>query len=222
MTNLIKHYLLHNLEEVLAKSLMNCHCIGLHSIMLSDVPGRRIRLFIADDNHEMWKNHFTEDELMSVGFHAHHCDITLDVICGEITNWVIAEIPIEDTKKLQHIKSRLDPGILNAYRYTSAITTGEMGIKDVGLSGYFECKKYTSHVHYGAAFMKANEIHTVYVEAGKVAAWMVYEGKEDPDYLPYIYSISKPEVLPSGYLYYQPMSYSMLINLLRKIGYYSD
>lgn len=220
MTNLIKHYLLNNLEEVLSKSLMNCHCIGLHSIMLSDVPGRRIRLFIADDNHEMWKNHFTEDEPMSVGFHAHHCDLTLDVIYGEITNWVISEVLIERDKFRQPLA--LDPGLLNAYRYTSAITTGEMEIQEVGVSFAFKCEKYITYAQYGAAFMKANEIHTVYVEADKIAAWMVYEGKEDPDYIPYIYSTSKPEVLPSGYLYYQPMPYSMLINLLRKIGYYND
>lgn len=222
MTNLIKHYLLHNLEEVLAKSLMNCHCIGLHSIMLSDVPGRRIRLFIADDNHEMWKNHFTgDDDTMSIGFHAHHCDLTLDVIYGEIINWVITEVSPEEAKRPEHCRW-FDPGILSIYRYKSAISTGEMSIEDTDLASIFEGKSYKQISYPGAAFMKANEIHTVYVEADKVAAWMVYEGKEDPDYLPYIYSISKPEVLPSGYLYYQPMSYSMLINLLRKIGYYSD
>lgn len=47
MLSIIKHFVQNNYETVINKSFLNCHVHGLHSIMLHDVDGQRIRLFIT-------------------------------------------------------------------------------------------------------------------------------------------------------------------------------
>lgn len=42
--------------------------------------------------------------------------------------------------------------------------------------------------HNKIQFMPAQQHHTMYVESGLEAAWLLIEGAEDPNYIPYSYS----------------------------------
>ena len=57
MKHLIKHLIDNHMENIISRSLKNCHCTGLHSIMLSESPEKTIRLFISDEKSEMYKNY---------------------------------------------------------------------------------------------------------------------------------------------------------------------
>jgi hypothetical protein len=115
MRNIFDFYLQHNLPTILQKSLINCHARGVDSILLDDTPGRRTRVFVARNTHELWKNipfgidlnlkagsDFIPDSWneeadyaenkdsnkpqLSVAIHPHHCDIELRIIKGMIVN----------------------------------------------------------------------------------------------------------------------------------------
>ncbi len=219
MKGLIKHLLFNNLEEIQQKSLLNCHCMGLHSIMLSECPGKTIRLYIADIGNELYKNYPTEiynNGILSLGFHAHHCNLTLDVVKGELFNWTI----------WQTIHGLHEPGIdkLTKFKYQSAILNGSMEIIDTYESVRFITHKTLRIPAGGYVHMDAREIHTVACVPDQVTAWLVYEGYENPDYEPFIYhnaNISTPNLIHSLDLYKKP-TYSEIIELLRKADLYND
>src|ERR1700728_4215738 len=84
---LIKHLVSQNLPIIAAKSKLHCHTRNVHSILLLDSPGQTIRLFIAVPGHELYLNDHDNTHIMSVGFHPHHCNVTLSVVLGEVGNW---------------------------------------------------------------------------------------------------------------------------------------
>lgn len=208
MKELIKHLLENNREEILSKSLMNCHAIGLHSIMLLESPGKTIRLFIAMPYHELWKNlpaDFDENR-MSIGFHPHHCNITLHCIMGRFHNWTV--------------KENVWGYSVKKFEYKSKINGGEFGVTPIGfplINSTSQRWVYENEV----VSMRANEIHTVGVEKGKVAAWFVYEGKEDPSYKPYLYSNHDIDKEGKKDLY-QKMPFIDVEYLLTKAGIFEN
>lgn len=173
MKNLVRHLANENMSEIAAKSIMNCHCIGVHSIMLVDTPGKTIRLYVAEKGNELYKNKPNSGHQMTVAFHPHHCNITIEVAKGTLFNWVVNE-------KTDEIK-------LDKFTYSSKIKAGEITFNKVGSSGL-----HTQALHSirkgQAVLMSARSIHTVYCSSNEVTAWFVYEGKEDPEYKPYAWS----------------------------------
>lgn len=172
---LIKHLAENNFTEILDKSLLHCHCWGVHSIMLLNAPGKTIRLYIADRYNELFKNYEYEfnSSSMSVGFHAHHCDITLHVIKGVLHNWVVEES---------------DGGYaVNRFWYHSQIKDGHAAFDNKG-----KCHMATVNAinlnPTDSLLLKASDIHTVAANPKEVTAWLVYEGKEDADYKPWCFS----------------------------------
>lgn len=176
MNNLVKHLFDNNFDEILQRSLLNCHVKGLHSIMLSEHKGATIRLYVADTNHELYVNNefdiLTHD--LSIAFHPHHCNLTLECVKGQFLNWEVKES---------------DKGIkLNKFLYHSAIIEGKTHFELIDENSHIETLK-NRFVNKGeCVMMKAEELHTVAVEKGKVAAWLVYEGKEDEKYSSYCWS----------------------------------
>src|SRR4051812_43890584 len=67
----------------------NCHAPGVYSIALGRKNGRLHRVFIAECAHNLWCNTPSGDTL-SVGFHAHHCDLKIRVLAGQIGNLTLA------------------------------------------------------------------------------------------------------------------------------------
>lgn len=154
-----------DIEELASKSLVNCHTVGVDSVMLRDVNEDRLRAFVVHDNHALWKN-YTIGLPLSIAVHTHHCDVTLTPVYGSMFN--VAPVESDYGKPL------------TAYRYESQI-------KGVGKFVMVPGKEIVTD--FSAALvgkqgkrLKAKEAHTVYVASHKTAAWFVHEGKEDPTY----------------------------------------
>lgn len=211
MQALIKHLLHNNLDEIVAKSILNCHCKGLHSIMLLEAPEKTIRLYIAVPGNEMDKNFNTDTYYkgeplpssdMSLSFHPHHCNLTLHCIIGELFNW--------------SIKEDINGFLINKFYYNSFITQGEIGFKHIGESFMVtNSMKWVTAGNYIS--MPANEIHTVACHNDRLTAWFVYEGKEDSGYKPYSYSVSDLTKQNYSNLYQKP-SKEQVLTLLSDCG----
>lgn len=189
-----------DIEELASKSLVNCHTVGVDSVMLRDVNEDRLRAFVAHDNHDLWKN-YSLGERLSIAMHSHHCDVTLIPIFGSTFN-------VEFRHKFLH------GDCLSAYKYESQINgTGKFThLKDqeifVETFAYFLGSKEK---------MNAKKMHTVYVPRDKASAWFVHEGKEDPSYNSMCYSNSDLTKFDFEPLY-KPMSvdrFKLLLETLR-------
>lgn len=196
MKHLIKHLVHEHLLGIAAKSLLNCHVHGLHSIMLIDTPEKRVRLFVTDASHRLHLN--TGPQLGSLAAHAHHCNITLHMVKGTMSN---LEYRLRDAARFQ------------PYFYVSGILNNE---------GSFHARHGQAAYYYDSQlvdegeslFLPAHFIHSVFVPEGAVAAWFVYEGAKDPNYLSYSYSDQNLELTPFEGLY-QPMTQDDVLLLLR-------
>jgi hypothetical protein len=206
--NWIKHFVKHHLDEMASKSLRNCHARGVDSILFDDTPGARIRLFVAHRNHELWKNSpmAQGNNEMSVGYHPHHCDLTLHVVQGVIAN-------ITATK---HVMSfgRVN---VNRYLYKSQIANGEcrFELEQEKALLYVDGMRVLTLAD-STLFMPAQQIHTIAVDSNCPAAWFVYEGKEDPEYKPICYSNQDLTRFNAEGMY-QPMDASYMCELLRSV-----
>lgn len=210
MNVLVRHLVANNLDEIVSKSILNCHCRGVHSIMLLDAPEKRIRLYVAKGENEMYRNMYhlvTSGRIisrlhprndMSVGFHAHHCNITLYCIKGELHNWIVKEVPIE-CKGFDIVK----------WAYQSYITKGEMVFKKIGDSR-LETVEYKIVKQGGEIVLDAKQIHTVACHPFEVTAWLVFEGKEDPDYESYIWTTSNLNNMNTDGMYIKPTKTQVL------------
>jgi len=200
MKELVRHLLKNNKDEILNKSLLNCHIKGLHSIMLLDSPGKIIRMYITDVNHELY-------EKDALAFHPHHCDLTLHCIYNVFANHVV-------NFSNDHL---LNP--MNRYLYKSAIIVGgKGGFKFDGVD-YFTKPKKTYVTQGSSIYLDADTIHNVTVPERNISAWIVFEGKENPLYESKAYSnkrIDKPETMDG--LYIRP-DYYKIVELLSSIGY---
>jgi len=177
MKELVRHLLRNNINEILGKSIMHCHCRNVHSIMLLDCPEKTIRLYIATKGHELYRNYPDENmsmgKPMSVGLHSHHCNLTLHVIKGQLYNWQVVESP-----KGQEF---------NKYLYQSKISNGELKFQPLGTSR-LETTQMDWIAKGESISMLANQIHTVSCYPNMSNAWMVYEGKKDESYKPYLWT----------------------------------
>lgn len=175
MKEFIRHLWRTNRKEIIEKSILNCHAVGVHSIMFVDKPGNTVRLYYTDMAHTLWKR---EDLRLSVGFHAHHCDLTLYCIKGKIENWIVKENLITPKGFLTEIKK---------YLYTSKILKGETNFQDKGITYIEEIGSKYLHIHQSIR-LKAQDLHTIVVPRNLTSAWFVFEGHEDPFYVPYVYT----------------------------------
>ncbi len=200
MKPLIEHYLKNNYEEVLDKSLINCHVKGLHSIMLSNVKGKIIRMFITDRNHELYHNDPLDvgefgqlKDKLSVAFHPHHCNLTLQAIKGSFINWEVEEKAVGDlvTNKYLYKSGIIEAESSFEYKNIASLATKSINLIKTG--------SYRDYV-----YLNSDQIHTVFVDKGRVSAWLVYEGKEDENYIPYCYSNVDLTKNDSSELYQKP------------------
>jgi len=192
---------------MLQKSLINCHARGVDSILFDDTPGARIRMFIAHENHELWKNHRDSDEL-SVAIHPHHCELDIDVIHGCIHNRKFTA-----SKEEHYLTGRQ----YKKYLYKSKIKENECKFEYLGdapLYAFAVDRVYAynpSRIH-----LDASELHTVFVNLHETAAWVVYEGKEDSEYQPICYSNTDLTKFDDSGMY-QLMTHDYLMRLLKRI-----
>jgi len=200
------------MDIVLEKSLINVHCKGVDSIVVKDAPGM-VRIFVARQDHELWRNDPDRrvsqvviplgDDTWSVALHKHHCDVTLMPILGDVYN-------VMGTPNVQ-----AETTLMRPYRYKTPIGSHE---------GKFELLDTTwINLHLmkypltGPKFLKANIPHSVYVPKNRPAAWWIWEGAEDPNYMPTVWSNDELENF-SFEGYNLPMTEERLQETLQLIG----
>ncbi len=166
----IRYHIARARAGLLTNTIRNCHVVGMHSIMLHEEPGNRIRMFYADYNHPLARNCYANLAAvpMTLAAHAHHCDVTLIKVFGEVYN--IKVKPVPDVA-----------GDFVRCEYRSAITTGRGSMQATEERFKFVYNNMEIISPNGVE-MSAKDVHTVSVPLGKEAAWLVIEGKEDPTY----------------------------------------
>jgi hypothetical protein len=203
MKELITHLLKSNSKEIVDKSFLNCHVKGLHSIMLIDCPEKTVRMYITDNTHKMYKNY---SEPHTLSYHPHHCELTLHCVYGELTN-IGMKIENEHTGNDCHYYDR--------WLYSSLISNGKMGFVKDGS----DLLRQKSSITLGVGdmiSMQASDIHTVACPKGEWSAWMVYEGKENKNYVPYAWSNSDLSKIDNKGLYKKPTK-ATIVELLTKV-----
>lgn len=147
-------------DEDLMMSRMNCHIKGLHSIVLKNDSGKLTRLFITTPKHQMWKNSDI-DLVLNLGVHNHRYDLTLTSVHGEAKNIVYLQ-----AVEKYGVKTKV-------YRFKDK--------DDVTFLGYDWIREYSSNP-ITRIYMHKTELHTVLVQKGETASWLVEEGEEVKDY----------------------------------------
>lgn len=175
--------------------------------MFLDKPGQTIRLFYADKNHDLWKNHPNSFlEKLSVGFHAHHCDLTIQSLTTYIGNWNVSLNEHFDYNQYS----------VDEYEYESPIKgQGRFVFKNQKSVLTDDFKRLMKG---DALKLKANQLHTVYVPRDKTAAWLVYEGAEDPNYKSYCYSNENLEKFDFSE-HYKPLTETEILEILDKVDF---
>lgn len=165
--------------------LSNCHCRGLDSVVLStfDSGRPRARMFVAQEHHELWRNH--PGWPMSIAFHSHRAAISLQWLHGPV--WNVRGKP---------------GGDLRPFRYESAIVGDHCGFVPTEGPGF---SFGDAEQLIGRIDMLASTYHTIFVPKGLTAAWLVYERQLDPDYSPIVYSNADLASFDGSDLY-RPMS----------------
>lgn len=203
MKALVDHLLTCNREQILSRSLMHCHAHCVHSIMLLECPGKTIRLFVAEPGHLLGGNNPIDfRERQSVGFHAHHCELTLVPTTSSVWNWTVEK----------DAPTGWESFVCDEFQYQSAITHGKIGFEKIG-SRQLATKEFRK-MHAGeAVYMDAEQIHTVYVPSLTWGAWFALEGRENPAHDNHCWSMSALDKEDfSGF--YKPMAETELERLL--------
>ncbi len=163
--------------------LWNCHVHGLHSVVLHDEPGNRLRMFYAAPDHKMaWSGVPTEP--MPLAIHTHHCDVKLVGIMGRASSRCYR---IDASSDLELQKCRFDSAITGGGQLVARGRTRRLGLVGAYQLGGSDPSQW----------LEADELHTVAVPQGEEAAWLVIEGANDPDYQSVCYT-NQPEWKPFG------------------------
>jgi hypothetical protein len=206
MIPLIKHALEFNQEEMVANTIFNCHVKGLHSIMLSKSDGRTMRMYIAERNHELYKNSAATWYLgnMTLGFHPHEYALTLVGLLGVVTNW-----RVELNKYPVGFKA-------NRFHYSSKLRGEEPGFERMGeahlLTEGLDILRKDDVTH-----MRPEQLHTVYVDKGQVGAWLILEHGRDEGYDSILYS-NQEEIRLEEEMYQRAHNLQQIYNVIYSSG----
>lgn len=181
----MRNFLLHHVGRTDLTGIANCHVRGLHSIMLHDQDGNRVRMYVTTDDIDTHSNYLSTDayiarELgvtatnireieqsrlrsnsgMTLGLHRHSTDIRLELLAGSLYNTTAG---IEEN----------DNGCMLRYGYDSPITGTGVITREIARR-YRPVNIETKQMKPGDdVYMTADQYHTIYVD--RCAAWLVYE-----------------------------------------------
>jgi hypothetical protein len=203
-TNIVQHFLSKNFDLILKKSLINCHVHGVDSILFDDTPEARVRMFVAQTHHELWRNDFFGKLPMTTAFHTHHCDVVLEAVTGYTFSNIL--VSRKESKSDEQCFVRK----FNAFEYQSQISAGACRFISKGISPLVFVKQQEIAT---SIALKASDLHSIFVEQGKFTAWVVYEGKEDKRYDPTCFTNANLSDFDASNLY-KPMNKGYLERLL--------
>jgi hypothetical protein len=129
---------------------------------------------------------------MTLAIHPHHCNLTLHCVKGSFINSEFKQAGFGGRFKL------------NKWLYRSAINEGEMKFKFIVANDGLDLVRHRTVWEGNSVYMAAKDLHTVIVPKGEVAAWLVYEGEEDPNYKPYCWSNADLNNLDTTGMYQRP------------------
>lgn len=226
--------LMHHVGRTNLTGIRNCHVEGLHSIMLHDEAGNRVRMYVANNanthsnylstNYDVVREmDYDEDDPpseaevddhryqlgyeMSLGLHGHHCEVRLEVLTGTLYN-ITADI------------EPYQSGSLREYEYISPIT-GVGRVSDSGRRYRVVEAEPKAMGHGESVILNVEDLHTVHADG--FVSWLVYErGESTEDNVSSFYSYN-PHVpnTPANHMY-QPMESSECQALIaRVIGQYN-
>lgn len=202
---MLKTFLEHHAERALNgeryNALKNCHVEGLSSVMLHDEPGNRIRMFHATTAHRLHKT--ANGPLQALALHPHHCDLRFQNVFGNAYNerWHVFEKPTGEFIEMD---------------YVSGITSGGKGaLTPTGrrAEGFVSVREQMAR----NPVMRAAELHTITLGANEEAAWLVFEGCEDPNYKPKCWTRNSEPDMNNLYI---PMSQLELSQTFKAVMYY--
>ncbi len=196
-------------DKIVNTAIMDCGARGVHSLLLVNTPAQRVRLIYTDEDHVLWKNdpQWYRVKGMSIGFHPHHCDLTIKVILGKIVNWVIKEI---DWMAMNSFR-------LDRYLYKSRILTdSDIGFTFSKKDVQFITKRLGIYREGATISLDATDIHTVAGYEKQEAAWLIIEGEEDENYKPYCYSTQPLEKMCFDGLY-RPATADEVRNIIDRV-----
>lgn len=160
----------------------NCHARGIHSVVLAKYDdGRpRLRMFVATEDHELWRNDAPGcgDARMSLAIHAHRSPLTLTRIQGNPMQVEACPWSVRPAGPGESVVS------LGRWRYRSQILTGHGQFTLLGSERFVVRKPYV----FDCIRMEAADLHTIYVPRGEYAAWTVHEHALTPSYDEVLYS----------------------------------
>lgn len=169
------------LETIAKRSLVNCHVLGMHSVVVNVTNGKLQRIFCAEKNHMLWFNkpnmfgHFPMS--LSLGFHGHHSKLTFEPIFGEWDNITI-EKDVDGVEAAKDAVWELNhcPIKLSGFKWNSPILTGEKGFfTEVEKDVVFRKPEIAKMAPGCQLTMEGSLMHTVSVVRNEEAAWMVNE-----------------------------------------------
>lgn len=221
--------LMHHVGRTDLTGISNCHVRGLHSIMLHDQEGNRVRLYVTTDDCELTRNYINSNtaiaedrdvedddiesieeyrqgdlENMSLGLHGHRTAVRLEVLVGQLYNFTAT------------VEEDSENGGMRKYNYTSAITfPGGVTTCDT-TTAYRLASLEQKVLNVGdSVYLEPHQLHTVYTDA--LTSWLVYERGErvEGESVFYSYNHNVPTT-PDGNMY-QPMSSEECQALLARV-----
>lgn len=168
-------------QQIADRSILNCHCKGVHSFVLQERDNMLDRVYVATERHELWKKD-------SIAFHTHRRNLSLTVLQGELFNAYI------DLAK---------EGIsIPAWKYVSKID-GE-GSFERDETVHYTNYRFRKMSIGDTESMDAKMIHTVWSEQHKPCVWLIREGKLDKNYDSTCYSHANLDQFDWASLYQKP------------------
>jgi hypothetical protein len=195
-----------NKELVLSKSRMDCHVKGLHSLVLEEKEdGTLVRMYLTAPDHELYLNYGTTPA-MTLAIHGHHCSMEFVGVYGQATNVRYTTALPPDTPSFS---------LVNGWWYSSALTEGKPGFRKLGT---FTLRRTKDEFMSQNPVMRADELHTVCVDKGNIAAWLVVE-KPDTTHKGEGFCFSNADLSKFDFAaHYKPVSEGDVNNLMAMIG----
>lgn len=179
------------------RGIRNCHARNFHSVVLSwkqdGTP--KIRVFFAEEGHNLWRNDLSQTSPISVAIHSHRTDVTFVHLVGEMINVRCAPALDDNSSAFK----------ADLFKYGSKIVDGSCSFSR--LKSNQSLMWITQSLEdRGIIMMHASALHTVYVPKDQFAAWLVIEGAVDPSYDSRVYSNDPDLERFDASDMYQPMS----------------
>ena len=177
----LKHLIKTNTKFIIENSYHDVHARGVDSLMLYKSPDLGIRVFIAQEHHELYRNMpfsikpFRGSEL-SVAVHRHRYPVTLIPIAGHIYN-----IEFFDADSYVPGHNKVIEVCLEEFQYKSALKGVGSFKSSLRYKNFLQGEQNFEMPLNVPVYMNMDQYHTIYVPEGQKAIWLVLEGREDEE-----------------------------------------